>query len=43
MPCLRHARGFDNPSPPGWLLITAVPPQLCIAVVPSRWVRIPIV
>lgn len=43
MPCLRHARGLHNPSLPGrWLLVTAVPPQLCVAVVPPRRVRIPI-
>lgn len=45
MPRLCHARGFHDPSPssPSRLLITAVPPQLCVAVIPPCRVRISIV
>ena len=42
MPRLCHARGLHDPPPPGWLLIAAVPPQLCIAVIPTPRGRIPI-
>jgi hypothetical protein len=42
MRCLCHVNGLHNPPPPGPLVITTVPPQLGITVVPPSWVHIPI-